>query len=285
LLSLTRDGRFRAAPPKNFDDVYGRAISQRYVSCPSRPVQAPKLIHPRLRFYVLDRTRSGTDGSPEELVELAGSTGNVYHVRIAKQPTCDCPHAQKGHQCKHWLYVMSRVLRAKFEHVYQLALLDTELREIFANAPPPPDGAAADCSKHRKAVEGDCPICFDEMDANAEAVVWCKAACGQNIHKECFETWAATKRRANVGAAAAVTCPYCRSVWKGDEDSLKNIKKTGNTNFEGYVNVASQLGIDTVRGRPFSPRRAGDDSADRFQDTSTYHSSWRYWANRRGRPS
>ncbi|KAK0730121.1 hypothetical protein B0H67DRAFT_678028 [Lasiosphaeris hirsuta] len=31
---------------------------------------------------------------------------------------------------------MARVLRAKFDYVYQLALLSGELREIFARAPP-----------------------------------------------------------------------------------------------------------------------------------------------------
>jgi hypothetical protein len=204
------------------------------------------------------------------MVELTGSTGNIYNVCIARKPSCDCPHAMKGHQCKHWIYVMSRVLRAKFEHVYQLALLSSELRDIFAGAPPPPDGTAADCDKHRKPVEGDCPICFNEMDANAEAVVWCKAACGQNIHKQCFEMWAATKRQASIGTAADVTCPYCRSVWQGDEDSLRNIKTTGKLNSEGYVNIADQLGISTARGGllPNAGGLRGELTA--FQDTSTY---------------
>ena len=57
------------------------------------------------RFYVLNRSRCGTDECPEEVVELTGSTGNIYCVRIARQPECDCPHAKAGHQCKHWLYV------------------------------------------------------------------------------------------------------------------------------------------------------------------------------------
>lgn len=104
---------------------------------------------------------------------------------------------------------------------------------------------------NRKPLEGDCPICFEEMEAQGEAIVWCKAACGQNIHQQCFEMWAATKRQqagAGDGDKVDVTCPYCRSVWEGDEDMVKKIEKTGPLNAEGYVNVAEQLGISNERG-------------------------------------
>ncbi|TQN66683.1 E3 ubiquitin-protein ligase Zswim2, partial [Colletotrichum shisoi] len=219
--------RFRPKPPQSFHDVYHRATTQ--------------------RFYVLERRRCGTDYAPEEEVELTGSTGNVYTVHIGQVPSCSCPHSLKGNQCKHWLYVMSRVLRAKYEHTYQLALVPSELREIFANAPPidaPADGSQ---DKNRKPIDGDCPICFCEFEAESkETIVWCRAACGQNIHKECFETWAATKRRGG-GGGGDVTCPFCRSVWQGDEKMVKDIKKGGKVTREGYVNVADQLGISTQR--------------------------------------
>lgn len=41
-------------------------------------------------MFALDRVRDGTEDCPEETVRLAGSTGNVYTVTIAKVPTCDC---------------------------------------------------------------------------------------------------------------------------------------------------------------------------------------------------
>jgi hypothetical protein len=75
--------------------------------------------------------------------------------------------------------------------------------------------------------------------------VYCRATCGQNIHKECFEMWAATKHQT---ARDAVTCPMCRSPWQGDEDMVKKIKNTGTTGTDGYVNVADQLGMSRVRG-------------------------------------
>ena len=221
--------RFRDKPPQSFQEVYERATTQ--------------------RFYVLSRTRSGAGEEPEETVEMTGSTGNIYTVVVARQPVCDCPQGKEGKQCKHIIYVLARVLRAKHEYLYQLALLSTELQDIFANAPPPidEDGEVGDGSRNRKPVEGDCPICFCDMESEGrEAIVWCRAACGQNIHKKCFEMWAKTKRQ--QGRAAQVTCPYCRSVWEGDKDLVKKIEKTGARNGEGYVNVADQVGVSQVRG-------------------------------------
>lgn len=87
-----RPRRHRARPPQAFRDVYARALSQ--------------------RFFVLGRRRGGSDECPHETFALAGSTGNVYTVRVDREPSCDCPHAVKGNQCKHVLYVRLRSPRA-----------------------------------------------------------------------------------------------------------------------------------------------------------------------------
>lgn len=202
-------------------------------------------------MFVIERTRSGSEECPEELIELAGTTGNIYTVHIAKVPSCDCPHAKKGNQCKHIVYVMSRVLRAPDNLQYQLALLSSELREILGNAPPILNEDNTSRDGNRKPVEDDCPICCTEFEPTEE-IVWCKAACGNNVHKECFEKWAASRK----GQSGGVTCPFCRTPWIGDEDMLKKIAKSGKKNADGYVNVAAELGISGQR------------------DYSTYHSFW-----------
>lgn len=147
--------------------------------------------------------------------------------------------------------VLSRVLRAPFNLVYQLALLTTELREIFGNAPPIDTGDRSGGEKHdkiRKSLEDDCPICFSPYE-DAEEIVYCRATCGNNIHKECFETWANTKRKS---PGEKVTCPMCRTPWQGDDDMINKIKNTGIIGEEGYVNVADQLGISGERGETIS---------------------------------
>lgn len=230
--------RFRSKAPANFGVIYDRATSQ--------------------RFYVLGRTRTGTSECPEEIVEMTGSTGNIYHVHIARLPTCTCPHSQKGNQCKHVIYVMSRVLRARFDLVYQLALLSSDLRDIFATAPPIQISATEDDpakrgereeKKRRKSIEGDCPICFAPF-GGPDDTVYCRAQCGQNMHKECFEMWAATKRKS---PRDKVTCPLCRTPWQGDGDVVKKIQNTGILGDEGYVNIADQLGISQKRGNYAGP--------------------------------
>lgn len=137
---------------------------------------------------------------------------------------------------------MSRVLRARYDLVYQLALLPSELRSMFSRAPPiieSPD-------QNRKSLDDDCPICFSPFEE--DDAVYCRATCGQNIHRACFEMWAATKRKS---ARDTVTCPMCRTPWQGDDDMVKKIKNTGVIGPEGYVNLAGQLGISRVRGKSY----------------------------------
>lgn len=229
-----RQRRWRAHAPSAYREIRDRALTQ--------------------RMFVLDRQRSESDPeAPSETISLAGTTGNIYTIIIDKVPTCDCPHARKGNQCKHIVYVLSRVLRAPAELEYQLAFISSELKDIFAKAPPLPSETAQNDSNdgNRKPVEGECPICCNDFEPeSSETIVYCKAACGNNIHKDCFGQWAATK------TGQTITCPFCRSPWQGDEDQLKQVAKSGRKNADGYVNVASQLGL--------SGRR----------DYSTYNSYW-----------
>lgn len=60
--------------------------------------------------------------------------------------------------------------------------------------------------------------------------------------------WSSTKR----GSGENVTCPYCRSKWEtddgcGGEVDLASVKQHGRMGQDGYLNVAKQLGISTVR--------------------------------------
>ncbi|KAI1432499.1 hypothetical protein GGR50DRAFT_591415 [Xylaria sp. CBS 124048] len=221
--------------PVSFYEIYSRAMEQ--------------------RFFVLNRMRCGTECCPEEKIELAGSTGNIYTVVISRLPSCTCPYALDGKQCKHIVFVMCRVLEAKWELLYQLALLPSELRQLFERAPPINNDQYR-LEDNRKPLE-DCPICFTALE-KLDDTVYCLATCGQNIHRECFEIWASTKRRGNK----TVTCPMCRSKWHDCNG--------GNIRSEGYENVAHLLGIS---------RRRTSSSRDKrrrfvFDEYDEYH--WRY---------
>lgn len=41
----------------------------------------------------------------------------------------------------------------------------------------------------RKKISGECPICYEEFEPKNEEIVWCRATCGNNVHKACFEAW------------------------------------------------------------------------------------------------
>jgi hypothetical protein len=242
--------RFRSMPTNDYNQLRYRALTQ--------------------RMFVMDRKRQDTaNGHPIETITLAGTTGNVYTIIIDKVPTCDCPHARKGNQqCKHIIYVLSRVLKVRPELEYQLAFCSFELREIFEGAPPLPNEQVADSDDcHRRPTDGECPICCDDLvsEQSKDELVWCRSGCGNNLHKTCFAQWAATK------CGQMVTCPFCRKPWESDAD-VHGILKAGTVNAEGYKNVAGRFGLSGVRDEStYSPwARMGSWQTDR----SKYGPRW-----------
>ncbi|KAL8849985.1 MAG: hypothetical protein Q9221_005091 [Calogaya cf. arnoldii] len=219
------------------------------------------------RMFVINRTRDTNNPSnPSEIISMAGTTGNIYDITITHLPHCTCPDNRKGNQCKHIVYVLHNVLKAPEHLQYQLAFLTSELHLIFNQAPLPASSAAgADASSdtapsNRKEITGDCPICFMEFEPATEEIIYCRAACGNNIHKDCFEQWA----RAQPSASAA-KCVYCRTPWQKEVGDYATLAKGGKKGEEGYVNIGEELGLSGVR------------------DMSSYHSFWvRKQTGRRG---
>lgn len=91
-----RARRFRTHPPRSYLEKLERATTQ--------------------RMFVIGRKRKGTEEVPEEEVYMVGTTGNIYRVTIAKEPSCTCPDARKGNQCKHVVYVRSPSGQQGFVH-------------------------------------------------------------------------------------------------------------------------------------------------------------------------
>lgn len=83
----------------------------------------------------------------------------------------------------------------------------------------PRNRASQVISVTRRAVEGECGVCLCHMQTSHtrsvdemvdidedEELVWCKARCGINFHKNCIDQWLETSH--------ASTCPACRSTWR-----------------------------------------------------------------------
>ncbi|KAL5000657.1 hypothetical protein BDV10DRAFT_161699 [Aspergillus recurvatus] len=242
--------RFRHSPPVSYQQRLERAVTQ--------------------RMFVVGQTVAGTDEVPELNFDIVGSTGNIYKTTIGKVPTCNCPDARKGNQCKHICYVLVKVLKAPSHLQYQLAFLSSEIREIYENSPlrnVKDKAEDHDTDGKRKPVEGDCPICFMEFEPDKEDIVWCRAACGNNIHKACFQKWAASSNHQGV------RCVYCRSPWQyqdtdGKVDvTLEQLISLGRVGEDGYINVASQMGL--------SGERDFSTYYQRWVHRHSYYSGWR----------
>jgi divalent metal cation (Fe/Co/Zn/Cd) transporter len=232
----TRLRRYRGQPPASFLVKLERAQTQRMI--------------------VVGRTRKTIADAPAEDIDIVGSTGNIYTVTISHLPSCTCPDSLKGNECKHKVYALHTVLKAPSHLQYQLALLTSELQKIFSDAPPIPTAVAEDLNGRRKPTDGECPICYMELDEESNELVWCKAQCGHNLHKSCFDQWAKSQ------GAREVRCVYCRTPWETDARELAELKRNGEQGEDGYINVAEVLGMSRARDysgyyQPWARRRFG----------------------------
>ncbi|KAF8915998.1 hypothetical protein CPB85DRAFT_1291034 [Mucidula mucida] len=159
------------------------------------------------KYYVLGRHKVS---DLEEEFKI-GTTNNVeidkiFNVSIAQRPRCDCPHGKKGlNHCEHILIVLWRVLRIPQSSNlwYQKALLTSELKSIFADAPPA-SLRAKSSDKMTETEAYDCPVCFSRFydvinRQPALEMVWCDE-CGEAVHRGCQEQW----RKVN-----GMTCVSC----------------------------------------------------------------------------
>jgi hypothetical protein len=221
------------------------------------------------RMYLINQEDCSEIGNAMKKYAVLGSTGNVYDVEIAKFPSCSCPDFGRGYLCKHILFVFLKVLKVKetSNKIYQKALLQSELLDIFSRAPQTTASVSANTeviAAYHKTVlganceasavdvqdttddskpSGDCAICFESMETKQEAVQKC-SVCRNYLHKDCLMKW----------LSKASTCVYCRSEWPDQE------KKSGTRrNNEDYVNLGSIQGMRKTR------------------DTSTYRKRPNFW--------
>ncbi|KAF3926325.1 hypothetical protein AA313_de0201325 [Arthrobotrys entomopaga] len=215
------------------------------------------------RMYCLGRERD--EENLREVFTVAGSTGNLYTVTLQNIPTCNCPDGKKNGTCKHILFVMLKVVRARYNLTYQMALLNSEIKEIFENSPIPVDtegGSTGDKRKRKPLDQDECPICYEPFEESDSKILFCAAQCGSNIHGECFRQWAASR------GGAQVTCVMCRTPWENipaNEGDYGKIVKEAQVGREGFLNVGAEMGMSTYR------------------DTSTYHHYYGYGYGKRRR--
>ncbi|EIN06971.1 hypothetical protein PUNSTDRAFT_135671 [Punctularia strigosozonata HHB-11173 SS5] len=193
---------------------------------------------------MVDRRREGEQLREE--FSVLGSTGNVYTVVIDKEPSCNCPDAQKGHTCKHVLFVFLKGTASIFlifasAPAAPHAVAHARVRQAYLQATGRSTTTAADAdeassAKKKRLPEAgdDCPICYETMHGVAEATLSFCDECGKGIHKECFQQWA--KR------SSTVTCVWCRAAWIRPGASSAGPRSGG-----GYVNLAAVAGVSPVR--------------------------------------
>jgi len=146
-----------------------------------------------------------------------------------------------------------KVLRVPHDspYLYQLALMNAELDDIFSKAPTVTiEGVMANRTvietvaqmnssqvltgeeAKQRPLDGDCAICFDDMQ-QTEKISFCRT-CGNNLHTDCLNRW----KKAKQVQGARVTCVYCRADW-ADGLNPRAVNRAGSSlriGEEGYIN-------------------------------------------------
>ena len=152
--------------------------------------------------------------------------------------------------------MLLRTLKAPEEIAMQLALLPSELRRVFAAAPPLMCGLGSDLTDgYRKPLDEECPICLENViepgaAEPSEPLVFCMAVCGNSMHLKCFAEWAEAKL---ATIDSVVPCPICRCEWQfdkrlGKDDVKRIVRQAGRDNGNHYVNIAYELGLSEREG-------------------------------------
>ncbi|OAK95111.1 hypothetical protein IQ06DRAFT_232464 [Phaeosphaeriaceae sp. SRC1lsM3a] len=66
--------------------------------------------------------------------------------------------------------------------------------------------------KGRKPIEGECPICHENMNPTRTDITFCRVSCGANIHSDCLEKW----KMQSSFLMRSTTCPMCRRMWQSE---------------------------------------------------------------------
>lgn len=250
-----------AQPPRQRKRMRVRRTSEgRGASYRPRPSQSVLLRYQRTYRHRLLVVDSNMDSSKFQThFAIMGSNGNIYNSTIARVPSCDCPDYQKRHlprsttrgPCKHIIFIFIRVFKLDKEDPrwWQSELSQTELEDLFAtynaNGGMPSDVMADEAVRkqyHRamghesasskpdddKAVEGECPICFDEMTVESSAkspnVIRKCTRCNNYFHGDCFAQWLALQDKPS--------CPLCRG-------KIRIERGHGGSASQQYMNLAA----------------------------------------------
>ncbi len=198
-------------------------LRQTFLKSPFLPTMASGRAHRAMtqRLMVV----SMPDTSAADLsFQVLGSSETTYLVSFNSEvPSCTCPdHTYRRSRCKHIIFVLRRVLdaeaevaeRPKFardEIVALLAAVGTRSSHAQATAPPSA-GVVSPGGVHQKPLDADpCPVCYEAIEGH-ESVLYCKASCGSNVHRDCYLRW-----HHHDPTRDHYECVMCRAQWKASD--------------------------------------------------------------------
>mgnify|MGYP000914489915 CR=1 FL=1 len=166
------------------------------------------------------------DAQKENIVSkkftVLGTTGSVYTVNINQKPTCTCfDFKRRKSRCKHIYFILTRVMKVPQENEDIVEFSPEQVEQMFTNMQEIAKSvyinddlkkmynimSAQNIAENKTVPMKDeefCPICLDYVNCG-EPIDYCKYACGNPVHVNCFKMWTKGKKE--------ITCVLCRSKW------------------------------------------------------------------------
>jgi len=149
-------------------------------------------------------------------LEIIGSTGKVYQVKVDAFPCCSClDYKMRQLTCKHIYFALSKVLRQPeavwkqgtnftIEQVHAFLDAAEALKVVSSTSSALVESVKSVSTVARRSIidQNECPICLCDFEEAKEEIVFCYNACGINLHKTCFIRMKKDQ------------CPLCRSEMK-----------------------------------------------------------------------
>lgn len=109
----------------------------------------------------------------------------------------------------------------------------------------------------RRPITEACGICYEAIHTLEDAV-WCRAECGQNIHRECWDLWSAAwhslRSGSDVHEEEQPICVFCRAPWVETEttSSLEPAQTSSSGSSSSGSSSLHTLSSNGVTRRPIT---------------------------------
>lgn len=126
----------------------------------------------------------------------------------------------------------------------------------------------------RRPIDGQsCGICLDDLDTT-ERLLYCETSCGNAVHADCYDRWAASALARHTGRAPwEATCVYCRQPMSAAATKQSGASKKATASAAQIDCITIEKDSDSSSGSSYSSSSSSSSSSSDSSDSDSDSSS------------